>query len=76
MSKGLLFIRFRLFVLFLQGNHICVMTCISVNVNFLNLIREYRKNENEFNLKEEIISRKKQNIDFKHFALSVHGDCA
>lgn len=76
MSKGLLFIRFRLFVLFLQGNHICVMNCISVNVNFLNLIIEYRKNENEFNLKEEIISRKKQNIDFKHFALSVHGDCA
>ena len=52
------------------------MTCICVNVNFLNLIIEYRKNENEFNLKEEIISRKKQNIDFKHFALSVHGDCA
>ena len=76
MLKGLLFICFRLFVLFLQGNHTCVMTCISVNFNFLNLVIEYRKNENEFNLKEEIISRKKQNIDFKHFALSVHGDCA
>ena len=66
MSKDLSFICFLLlFVLFIQINHTCVMSCISVNAIFEPcIVIQYRKDGNVFNLRKNILSRNKQNIDF------------